>query len=72
MSVEYCVVSYLDLVVDVEQLLHILVVVLHVISLPYVAYNACIESFAQEFKRPDSECVARLQIVELVIKQPLV
>jgi hypothetical protein len=48
MAVEYCVVSDLDLVVEVEQLLNVLVVILHVVSLADIRNDACVESFDQE------------------------
>jgi hypothetical protein len=63
MAIENGVVCNLYLVVKVHELLHILVIVLHIISLSNVTNNARIESLNQKFQRTNSERVTRLQII---------
>jgi len=60
MAIEHCIVGYLYFIVDVEQLVHVLGVVLHVVSLTNVADDSHIIAFAKKLQRSDSKSVSRL------------
>lgn len=49
MSIEDCVICNLHFIVQIKQLLNVLLIVLHVISLAYVTNNAGVEPFDQKF-----------------------
>lgn len=72
MTIKNGVVTDLDLVVNVEQLLDVREVVFHVFSVADVADDARVETFCQKLKSSDSEGVARLQTVVFLLKQHFV
>ena len=63
MAVEDSIVSYLDFVVKVKELLDVHLIVFHVISLPNITYNPCIKPFSYKLKWTDSKGIPGLQIV---------
>jgi hypothetical protein len=68
-SVEDRVVCDLHLIIDVQQLLDVLVVILHVVSLPDITDHPCIKPFSQKFQVADSECVSGLKVMELSLEK---
>jgi hypothetical protein len=70
-AVEHGVVGYWHLLVDL-QVLENLVSILHALSLPDVADNACVEPFYYKLQLPNLESVSRLQHFLFVQKQLLV
>jgi hypothetical protein len=72
MAVEDTIVSNLNLVVNIEELLNIHVIVFHVISLSNITDYTEVISFTNKFKSSDSKSISRLKIVMLRLKQHFV
>lgn len=72
MAVENSVVTDLDFVVDVEQLLYVSKEVLHVVSMTDVADYSGVETLCQKLKSADSKGITRLETVVLLLKQHFV
>ena len=68
MAVEHRVVSYLNFVIEIDELLHVLELVLHVISLTDIADDTSVESLNQELKSANSKGISWLQIMVLSVK----
>jgi len=66
MTIKDCIVSHLDFVVEVYQLLDVLVFVFHVVALADVTNNPSIKPFHYKFKCANPECISWLQIVMLL------
>lgn len=64
--VEDSVVGDLHLVVQVDELLHVLILVFHVVSLADVTYDSGVEALHHKFKGADSKRISWLQIVVLL------
>ena len=60
MPIKDSIVHYLYFVIDIKELLNILVVVFHMISLADITYDASIEPFAEKFKFTDPESITWL------------
>jgi len=72
MAIKDSVISYLNLVINIEKLLNIHVIIFHVVSLTNITDYAKVESLTNEFKSSDSESITWLEIMMLCFKQHFV
>ena len=66
-SIEDSVVCDLGFVVDVQELLDIRIIVFHVVSLADIADDASVVPFNHKLESSYSECIARLQVMILLL-----
>ena len=68
MAVKYRIIAGLHSIVEIEHLLHVARVVLHVVALASVSDQTGVVPFDLKLERTDAERIARKQVVMLVVE----